>query len=38
MWNDYLFSQKKQDIKDRSGGEGWRQWERGVGKNFKKVG
>ena len=29
---------KKQDIKNSCGGESWRQWERGVGQNFKKLG
>ena len=34
MWQNHPFSQ---DIKNSSGGEGWRQREREVGQNFKKV-
>ena len=37
MWHDHPFSQKKQDIKNSSGSEGWRKQERGVRQNFKKV-
>ena len=29
---------KEQDIKNSSGGEGWKQREKGLGRNFKKVG
>ena len=38
MWHDHSFSQKKQDIKNSSGGDGSRQQGKGVGQNFKKVG
>ena len=30
-------SVKEQDVKNSSGGEGWRQRERGIGQNFKKM-
>ena len=38
MWHDHSFSQKKQDIKNSTGGDGSRQQGKGVGQNFKKVG
>ena len=38
MWHNHPFSKRNKTSKIAvGGGEGWRQLERGVGQNFKKV-